>query len=82
MCTFTKAGASHFLLSKHPSRASKYSPNNRGLRGQPCFTSCWHLKLEVTLLTWVVDAYGILGIHHLQASQEASLHPEANQHLP
>jgi hypothetical protein len=31
---------------------------------------------------WVVDAYGILGIHHLQASQEASLHPEASQHLP
>jgi hypothetical protein len=33
-------------------------------------------------LTWVVDAYGILGIHHLQASQEVSLHPEASQHLP
>jgi hypothetical protein len=32
-------------------------------------------------LVWVVDAYGILGIHRLQASQEASLHLEANQHL-
>jgi hypothetical protein len=30
----------------------------------------------------VVDAYGILGIHRLQALQEASFHPEANQHLP
>jgi hypothetical protein len=30
----------------------------------------------------VVDAYGILGIHRLQASQEASLHPKAGQHLP
>jgi hypothetical protein len=30
---------------------------------------------------WVVDAYDILGIHHLQASQEASLHLEASQHL-
>jgi hypothetical protein len=33
-------------------------------------------------LAWVVDAYGILGIHQLQASQEASFHPEANQQLP
>ncbi len=47
-CTSTKAGTSHSLSSKRPSRASKYSPNNRGLRGQPCFTPCWHLKLEVT----------------------------------
>ncbi len=46
-CTFTR-GASHSLPSKCPSRVSKYNPNNRGLRGQPCFTSCWHLKLEVT----------------------------------
>jgi hypothetical protein len=28
--------------------------------------------------TWVVNVYGILGIHHLYASQEASFHPEAN----
>ncbi len=33
-------------------------------------------------LAWVVDAYGIFGIHRLQALQEASLHPEASQHLP
>jgi hypothetical protein len=33
-------------------------------------------------LTWVVDAYGILGIHRLRALQEASFHLEANQHLP
>jgi hypothetical protein len=33
-------------------------------------------------LAWVVDAYDIFGIHCLQASQEASFHPEANQHLP
>jgi len=48
MCTSTKVGASHSLPSKHPYRASKYNPNNRGLRGQPCFTPCWHLKPEVT----------------------------------
>jgi hypothetical protein len=29
----------------------------------------------------MVDAYDILGIHHLQASQEASLRLEASQHL-
>jgi hypothetical protein len=33
-------------------------------------------------LAWVVDAYGILGIHRLHASQETSFHLEANQHLP
>jgi hypothetical protein len=33
-------------------------------------------------LVWVVDAYDILGIHRLQASQEASFHLEASQHLP
>jgi hypothetical protein len=37
-CTSVRAGASHFLPSKRPSRASKYSPNKRRLRGQPCFT--------------------------------------------
>jgi hypothetical protein len=30
---------------------------------------------------WVVDAYGMLGIHCLQALQEAFFHLEANQHL-
>jgi hypothetical protein len=39
-CMSTKAGASHSLLSKRPPRASKYSSNSRGLRGQPCFTPC------------------------------------------
>ncbi len=48
MCTFVRAGALHSLPSKCHSRASKYSPYNKGLRGQPCFTPCWHLKLEVT----------------------------------
>jgi hypothetical protein len=33
-------------------------------------------------LAWVVDAYGILGIHRLHASQEMSLHLKASQHLP
>jgi hypothetical protein len=37
-CTFVTAGASHSLMSKRPSKASKYSPNNRGQKGQPCFT--------------------------------------------
>ncbi len=55
MCTFGKAGASHSLPSKRPSKASKYSPNKKGLRGQPCFTPCWHLKLEVTpSLGWLI----------------------------
>ncbi len=54
-CTCANVGASHFLPSKCPSRASKYSPNNRGLRGQPCFTPCWYLKLEVTpSLGWLM----------------------------
>ncbi len=47
-CTFARADASHFLSSKCLPRASKYNPNSRGLRGQPCFTPYWHLKLEVT----------------------------------
>jgi hypothetical protein len=48
MCMFARASASHFLPSKHPSRASKYNLNSKGLRGQPCFTPCWHLKLKMT----------------------------------
>ncbi len=48
MCKFARAGASHSLSFKHPFRAPKYSPNNRGLRGQLCFTPYWHLKIEVT----------------------------------
>ncbi len=54
-CMYVKAGASHSIPSKRPSRASKYNPKNRGLRGQPCFTPCWHLKLVVTLsLGWLM----------------------------
>jgi hypothetical protein len=45
----------HSLSSKRPFKASKYSPNSRGLKGQPCFIPCWHLKLEVTfLLGWLM----------------------------
>jgi hypothetical protein len=32
-CKSTRAGALHYLSSKHPSKASKYNPNNKGLRG-------------------------------------------------
>ncbi len=39
-------------------------------------------KTKGDTLAWVVDTYDILGIHRLQASQEASLHLEANQHMP
>jgi len=54
-CTYAKVNASHSLPSKRPSKAFKYSPNNRGLRGQPYFTPCWHLKLEVTpSLGWLM----------------------------
>ncbi len=54
-CTSAKAGASHALPSKRPSKASKYNPNSRGLRGQPCFTPNWHLKLKVTpSLGWLM----------------------------
>jgi hypothetical protein len=43
-CKSVRASALHYLPSKCPSRASKYSPNNKGLRGQPYFTPCWHLS--------------------------------------
>jgi hypothetical protein len=39
-CMSTTTDALHSLLSKHPSKGSKYNPNNRGLRGQPGFTPC------------------------------------------
>jgi hypothetical protein len=68
MCMSIRAGASHFLPFKPPSRASKYSPNSRGLREQPCFTPCWHLKLEVTpSLGWlmhIVSLAYITCMHH------------------
>ncbi len=54
-CKSATADALHSLPSKCPSRASKYSPNSKGLRRQPCFTPCWHLKLEVTpSLGWLM----------------------------
>jgi hypothetical protein len=60
MCTSVRASASHSLSSKCPSRASKYSPNSRGLKRQPCFTLYWHLKLEVTpLLGWLMCAVSL-----------------------
>jgi hypothetical protein len=66
--TSARVGASHFLSSKCPFRASKYSPNNKGLRGQPYFTPCWHLKLEVTpSLGWLVHMVSLAYItstHH------------------
>jgi hypothetical protein len=40
------------------------------------------LQTKGNTLAWVVDAYGILGIHYMQALQEVSLHFEASQHLP
>jgi hypothetical protein len=68
-CMSAKASASHSLPSKCPFRASKYSPNNKGLRGQLCFTTLLHTLLAPKVggdtLAWVVDAYDILGIHRL-----------------
>ncbi len=67
-CMSARAGASHSLSSKCPSRASKYNPNNKGLRGQPCFTPYWHLKLEVTpSLGWLMHTISLAYItcrHH------------------
>jgi hypothetical protein len=63
-CKSVKDGASHFLSSKHPSKASKYSPDSKGLKGQPCFTPCWHLKFEVTpLLGWLMHTAYIAYSH-------------------
>jgi len=59
-CKSTKASASHYLSSKHLSKASKYSPYNKGLRGQPYFTPCWHLKMEVTpSLRWLMHTVSL-----------------------
>jgi hypothetical protein len=72
-CKFVKAGASHSLSCKCPSRASKYSPNNRGLRGQPCFTPCWHLKLEVTpLLGWLMHMVSLAYIAYMHRKKRPS----------
>jgi len=58
--TSARANASHSLSSKHPSRASKYNPNNRGLKRQPCFTPRLHLKLEVRpSLGWLMHTLSL-----------------------
>jgi hypothetical protein len=80
MCTPTRAGASHSLPSKQPFRASKYNPNSRGLRGQPCFTACWHLKLEVTpSLGWLMC---IVSLAYITCRHCKKHPPKASQHLP
>jgi hypothetical protein len=72
-CTFVKAGASHFLSSKRLSRASKYSPNNKGLRGQPCFTPYWHVKLVVTpLLGWLMRTISLAYNTHKHCKKHPS----------
>jgi len=79
MCTFVRAGASHSLLSKCPSRASKYNPNSRGLRGQPCFTPCWHLKLEVTpSLGWLMRMVSLAYIVYRHRKKHPSTLRPAN----
>ncbi len=73
MCKFVRADASHTLLSKRPSRASKYSPNNRRLKGQPCFTPCWHLKLEVThSLGWLMRMVSLAYIAYKHCKKRLS----------
>jgi hypothetical protein len=44
-------------------------------------TLCYFLYLGDNL-TWVVDAYGIFGIHRLQAVQKVFFHLKASQQLP
>ncbi len=78
-CTFAKVGASHFLPSKHHSRASKYSPNRRGLKGQPCFTPYWHLKLEVTpSLGWLMRTVSLAYITFKHRKKRPSTPRPAN----
>ncbi len=75
MCTFARVGASHSLPSKCPSKISKYSPNNRGLKGEPCFTPCWYLNLEVTpLLGWLM--------HRVSLAYIACNHPKKRHSVP
>jgi hypothetical protein len=76
MCMFARVSASHFLPSKRPSRASKYSPNSKGLRGQPCFTLYWHLKLEVTpSLVWLMRIVSLVYI----AFKHRKKHPSTSR---
>jgi hypothetical protein len=81
-CTSAKASASHFVSSKCPSKVSKYSPNNRGLRGQPCLTPCWHLKLEVTpSLGWLMHTVSLAYIAYMHHKKlPSNLRP--TKHLP
>ncbi len=70
---------SHSLLSKRPFRASKYSPNNRGLKGQPYFTPCWHLKLEVIpSLGWLMHTVSLAYIVYKHRKKRPSTPRLAN----
>jgi hypothetical protein len=72
-CMSTRANASHFLPSKRPSKASKFSPNTRGLRGQPFFTPYWHLKLEVTpSLGWLMHTVSLAYIAYMHRKKHPS----------
>ncbi len=78
-CTFARAGASHSLSSKRLSKASKYNLNSRGLKGQPCFTPCWHLKLEVTpLLGWLMRTVSLAYIGYKHRKKRPSTPRPAN----
>jgi hypothetical protein len=79
MCMSTKADALHSLPSKWPFRASKYSPNNKGLKGQTCFTPCWHLKLEVTpSLGWLMHTVSLAYIACRHRKKRPSTLKQAN----
>ncbi len=79
MCTSAKVDASHSLPSKRPSKASKYNPNNKGLRRKPCFTPCWHLKLEVTpSLGWLLRTVSLAYIACRHCKKRPSIPRPAN----
>jgi hypothetical protein len=75
-CKFVRAS----FPSKRPSKASKYSP--KGVERTTLLHTLLALEAGGDNLAWAVDAYGILGIHCLQASRKASLHFETSKHLP
>jgi hypothetical protein len=78
-CKCARAGASHYLSFKQPSRASKYSPNSKGLKGQPCFTPCWHLKLEVTpSFRWLMHTVSLAYIACMHYKKRPSTPKSAN----
>ncbi len=78
-CTSIRAGASHFLLSKRSFTTSKYSPNNKGLKKQPCFTPYWHLKLEVTpSLGWFMRTVSFAYIAYKHCKKRPSTSRPAN----